>query len=337
VAAALRRAVIDEIVAGRHGDPFAVLGLHGKDGAYVLRAFVPGAQTLDAVERDGQLMAHLACRHPAGFFEGKLARRAAYLLRASRGTDTWWVDDAYAYGPVLGPMDDWLIAEGRHAKLYDRLGAHAMEHEGVAGVHFAVWAPNAQRVSVVGDFNAWDGRRHTMRKRVDTGVWEIFVPAVGEGTLYKYEIIGAGGTLLPLKADPVGFGAELRPSTASVVRDTANFAWADGEWMAARAARDPRRTPMSIYEVHAGSWRRGEGGRWLDWDKLADALVPYVAWLGFTHIELMPVNGHGGHGWGYGPQQWFAPHPSYGSPDELATAGAAALCGTVAELGGLLI
>ena len=131
-------------------------------------------------------------------------------------------------------------------------------------MHFAVWAPNARRVSVVGDFNAWDGRRHAMRKRIDTGVWEIFVPALGEGTLYKYEIIGADGTLLPLKADPVGFGAELRPSTASVVRDTTRFAWTDADWMAARAARDPRRAPMSIYEVHLGSWRRGDGNRWLD-------------------------------------------------------------------------
>ncbi len=134
-------------------------------------------------------------------------------------------------------------------------------HEGAAGVHFAVWAPNARRVSVVGDFNAWDGRRHAMRKRVDTGVWEIFVPGLGEGTLYKYEIVGAHGTLLPLKADPVGFGAELRPSTASVVRDTAHFAWTDAAWMAARARRDPRRAPMSIYEVHLGSWRRGRRRR----------------------------------------------------------------------------
>ena len=319
MAAALHPSVVDEIVAGRHGDPFAVLGLHAEGSGLVLRAFVPGAEALDAVGRDGQLLAHLHCRDPAGFFEGRPTRRSAYRLRASRGRDTWWLDDAYAYGPVLGPMDDWLIGEGRHRKLYERLGAHAIEHEGAAGVHFAVWAPNARRVSVVGDFNAWDGRRHAMRKRIDTGVWEIFVPGVGEGTLYKYEVISADGMRLPLKADPVGFGAELRPSTASVVRDTARFAWHDGEWMAARPGGDPRRAPMSIYEVHAGSWRRGKDGRWLDWDELAESLVPYAAGLGFTHLELMPVSEHPlDASWGYQPIGLFATTARFGEPAAFA-------------------
>jgi 1,4-alpha-glucan branching enzyme len=178
-----------------------------------------------------------------------------------------------------------------------------------------VWAPNAKRVSVVGDFNTWDGRRHVMRKRIDTGVWEIFVPTLAEGTLYKYEIVGADGTLLPLKADPVGFGAELRPSSASVVRDTTDFAWSDGEWMAARARGDPRRVPMSIYEVHLGSWRRGEGNRWLTYDELAEALVPYAADLGFSHLELMPVNEHPlDASWGYQPIGLFAPTSRFGEP-----------------------
>ena len=158
-----------------------------------------------------------------------------------------------------------------------------------------------------------------MRRRVDNGVWEIFVPGVGEGTLYKYEVIGAGGELLPLKADPVGFGAELRPSTASVVRDTSSFAWTDAQWMAARAQRDPRRAPMAIYELHAGSWRRGEGGRWLDWDELADALLPYLADLGFTHLELMPVNEHPlDASWGYQPVGLFAPTARFGPPAAFA-------------------
>ncbi|MCM2327019.1 MAG: 1,4-alpha-glucan branching protein GlgB [Lysobacter sp.] len=307
--------MIEAVVAGRHDDPFSVLGPHEAGGRPVVRAFVPGAQSLEAIARDGVVLAPLACAHPAGFFEGSLPARTPYRLRARRGADEWMVDDPYAYGPVLGPMDDWLFVEGTHERLFDRLGAHVLGHEGARGVHFAVWAPNARRVSVVGDFNAWDGRRHTMRRRFDNGVWEIFVPGLGEGTLYKYEIIGAGGELLPLKADPVGFGAELRPSTASVVRDTSSFAWTDAQWMAARAQRDPRRAPMTTYELHAGSWRRGDGGRFLDWDELADALLPYLADLGFTHLELMPVNEHPlDASWGYQPVGMFAPTSRFGSP-----------------------
>ena len=316
---ALPSGTIDAIVDGRHADPFAVLGLHDADGALVVRAFVPGAETVDAVTRSGDLLAHLTRRHAAGFFEGTIARRTAYRLHAANPHGAWTVDDAYAYGPVLGPLDDWLIGEGTHVKLYDRLGAHTIEHEGVAGVHFAVWAPNAKRVSVVGDFNAWNGRCHAMRKRVDTGVWEIFVPALSEGAIYKYEIIGADGTLLPQKADPVGFGAELRPSNASIVRDTTRFPWTDAGWMAARAVRDPRRTPMSIYEAHLGSWRRGEGNRWLSYDELADALVPYAADMGFTHLELMPVNEHPlDDSWGYQPIGLFAPTCRLGEPAAFA-------------------
>jgi 1,4-alpha-glucan branching enzyme len=314
-AAALPDDAIDAIVAGRHGDPFAVLGLHEANGRYTLRAFVPGADSVDAITRDGELLTHLTRRHSSGFFEGGLAQRSRYRLRAANAGGTWLVDDAYAYGPVLGPMDDWLIGEGTHVRLYDRLGAHAIVHEGTNGVHFAVWAPHAQRVSAVGDFNAWDGRRHTMRKRVDTGVWEIFVPALGEGALYKYEIIGADGALLPLKADPVGFGAELRPSTASVVRDTSCFSWSDDQWMSTRAARDPRRTPMSIYEVHPGSWRRRPGNHWQSYDELADTLVPYAVDMGFTHLELMPVNEHPlDASWGYQPIGLFAPTRRFGEP-----------------------
>ena len=317
LAAALPLDVIAAIVEGRHGDPFAVLGPHEVDGEYALRAFVPGALTLDAVTREGQgePLAHLVRRDDAGYFEGTLPQRSPYRLRAANAGGTWLVDDPYAYGPVLGPIDDWLIGQGLHEELYDRLGAHAMVHEGTAGVHFAVWAPNARRVSVVGDFNQWDGRRHTMRKRVGTGVWEIFVPEIGAGTLYKYEIIGADGKLLPLKADPVGFGAELRPSTASVVRDTRSFTWSDGEWMTARTSRDPRRAPMAIYEVHLGSWRRAEGWHWLNYDELADVLVPYAVDLGFTHLELMPVNEYPlDASWGYQPVGLFAPTRRYGEP-----------------------
>jgi 1,4-alpha-glucan branching enzyme len=316
---ALPSGTIDAIVEGRCADPFAVLGLHDVDGMLVVRAFVPGAESVDALTRDGELLAHLVRLHPGGYFEGTVPRRASYYLRAANGEATWTVDDPYAYGPVLGPLDDWLMGQGTHVELYDRLGAHVIEHEGATGVHFAVWAPNAQRVSIVGDFNAWDGRRHVMRKRIDTGVWEIFIPTLGAGTLYKYEVIGADGALQPLKADPVGFGTELRPSTASTVRETTGFAWTDGEWMGSRAHPDPRRVPMSIYEVHLGSWRRGEGNRWLTYDELADTLVPYAADLGFTHIELMPVNEHPlDASWGYQPIGLFAPTSRFGEPAAFA-------------------
>jgi 1,4-alpha-glucan branching enzyme len=314
-ASSLRPGTIAAIVGGTHGDPFAVLGLHTEGGKVLLRAFVPGADEVAATTRDGQPLAQLERHDAAGFFEGELPRRAPYLLQARNAGTAWTIDDPYAYGPVLGAMDDWLIGQGTDARLYDHLGAHAIRHEGVAGVHFAVWAPNAQRVSLVADCNAWDGRRHVMRKRVDTGVWEIFIPGLAEGTLYKYEVVGADGAPLPLKADPVGFGAEVRPSTASVVRDTTRFAWTDGEWLAERARAEPRRAPMSIYEVHLGSWRRGEGGRWLTYDQLADTLIPYAVDLGFTHLELTPVSEYPfDPSWGYQPIGLFAPTSRFGAP-----------------------
>jgi 1,4-alpha-glucan branching enzyme len=308
-------AVVEAIATGRHDDPFAVLGMHDAGGTIVVRAFVPGADAVAAVAEDGEVLGRLNLRHPAGFFEGRASRRARYRLSASRTGAGWTVDDAYAYGPVLGELDDWLFGEGTHVLLYDRLGARLMVHEGTTGVHFAVWAPNARRVSIVGEFNAWDGRRHVMRKRVDTGVWEIFLPGLGEGTLYKYEILAADGVLLPLKADPVGFGAELRPSNASIVRDTTTFRWTDRDWMESRGRRDPRRAAMSIYEIHAGSWRRAEDSGWLPWDELADALIPYVADLGFTHVEFLPVSEHPlDASWGYQPIGLFAPTSRFGEP-----------------------
>jgi 1,4-alpha-glucan branching enzyme len=316
--AKLAPAVVDAIVAGRHDDPFAVLGWHDSGNVAVVRAFVPGADAVDAIDSEGVTLASLARRHDEGLFEGEVGPsrgRVRYRLRCRRGNEAWLEDDPYAFGPVLGTMDDWLIGEGTHVRLYDRLGAHAMTHEGVAGVHFAVWAPNASRVSVVGDFNAWDGRRHVMRKRIDTGVWEIFLPGLGEGTLYKYEVLGPDRVLLPLKADPVGFGAELRPSTASVVRRTDDFIWTDQQWMADRARGAMRRRPISIYEVHAGSWQRGEGGRFLTWDELAAALPRYAAELGFTHIELMPITEHPlDASWGYQPIGLYAPTSRHGEP-----------------------
>jgi 1,4-alpha-glucan branching enzyme len=204
---------IAAIVAARHNDPFALLGPHETAEGLVIRAFVPGAQTLLATTPEGAAIAPLERVHPDGFFEGlaPLPARAPYLLAAANGAALWNFSDPYAFPPFLGPLDDHLLVEGAHQKLYERLGAKATTHEGVEGTNFAVWAPNALRLSVVGDFNQWDGRRAQMRKRVDSGIWEIFVPGVAPGAAYKYEIVGRDGNLLPLKADPLGFEAELRP------------------------------------------------------------------------------------------------------------------------------
>jgi 1,4-alpha-glucan branching enzyme len=310
---------IDALVTGRHGDPFAVLGLHDAPGGPVLRAFIPGAERVEARGRDGRILARLALIHPDGLFEGRVKARAPYRLRAVRGRDAWMCEDPYAFGPVLGPMDDWLMGEGTHAALYDRLGAHVTTHEGSTGVHFAVWAPNARRVSVVGDFNGWDGRRHVMRRRLGTGVWELFLPGVEAGAHYKYELLGPDGALLPLKSDPVGFFAEVRPANASVVYDVTRFAWTDDAWLRDRTAREPRRSPMSVYEVHLGSWRRGPHGEWLGYDALADQLVPYVRQMGFTHVELLPVSEHPlDASWGYQPVGLFAPTSRFGDPAAFA-------------------
>ncbi|BDG74442.1 1,4-alpha-glucan branching protein GlgB [Roseomonas fluvialis] len=310
---------IAQLLAARHADPFALLGPHAVPGGVVLRAFVPGAQTLVAFTPD---VVTLERRDDAGFFEGLVAEATlplAYTLQAARGADTWDFQDPYAFGPTLGPLDDHLLVEGTHARLFDRLGAHPCTHEGAEGVRFAVWAPQALCVSVVGDFNAWDGRRHAMRKRVDSGLWEIFLPGVTEGARYKYEILGRDGVRCPLKADPFGFAAELRPATASVVTRTDRFAWTDASWVAARARRDARREPMAIYEVHAGSWRRHPDGRFYTWDELADALIPYVVDLGFTHIEFMPVSEHPlDASWGYQPLGLYAVTARHGPPEGFA-------------------
>ncbi len=305
------------LVEARHADPFGVLGPHETEAGLVIRALVPRAETVEVVEIGGAPVATLDRRDPGGFFEGRVDRpgRLSYFLRAANATDAWEFCDPYAFVGVLGDMDDYLLVEGTHRRLYERLGAHPMVHQGVEGVHFAVWAPNAQRVSVVGDFNEWDGRRHQMRKRVTSGLWEIFAPDLGEGTLYKYEIVGAHGELLPLKADPFGFSGEMRPSTASRVARTDNFIWSDEAWMAERAEGDPRRKPMSIYEVHLGSWRKAEGWRFQTYDEIADELIPYVVDLGYTHLELLPISEHPlDASWGYQPIGLFAPTSRFGDP-----------------------
>ncbi|MHB1103586.1 MAG: 1,4-alpha-glucan branching protein GlgB [Devosia sp.] len=308
---------VQAIVGGRHPDPFSILGLHEAGGKWVARTFVPYAQTVAAFARDGGALGRLTQRDPAGFFEGLVEITELQPIRyhATNEGGEWDVFDPYSFGPVLGPMDDYYIGEGSHLRLFDKLGAHAMEFEGVEGTHFAVWAPNARRVSVVGPFNDWDGRRHPMRCRLDTGIWEVFIPGVGPGAVYKYEIVGQDGKLRPLKADPFAFQSELRPKTASMVADPAPFTWTDGKYMEERAKRDWRRTPMSIYEVHLGSWRRRADGSFMSYDQLAEQLVPYAADMGFTHIELLPITEHPfDPSWGYQPTGMYSPTSRFGDP-----------------------
>ncbi|MBE9605087.1 1,4-alpha-glucan branching protein GlgB [Acetobacteraceae bacterium H6797] len=304
---------IEAVIGARHGDPFALLGPHQVKEGVVVRSFVPHAETLEVLSPQGKVLARLERRHDAGFFEGLvpgLAWPARYRLRAANASASWELHDPYAFGTVLGPLDDYLLLEGTHRRLYDRLGAHPGVQDDVKGVRFAVWAPHARRVSVVGDFNAWDGRRHQMRKRIDSGIWEIFAPDIGEGTTYKYEIVSQDGRLLPLKADPVGFAAELRPSTASVVAET-HFPPSPSPALPGPA----RQAPISIHEVHLGSWKRHPSGRFLTYDELADELIPYTVEMGYTHLQLLPVTEHPlDDSWGYQPIGLFAPTRRFGEP-----------------------
>ena len=298
----------EALAAGRHGDPFAVLGRHVTERGTLVRAFLPGARAVAAVTEAG--IHPLAPTGPEGMFEGPVGVPGPYRLRITWPGAEQDTEDPYAFPLLLGPLDLHLIAEGRHRELGRVLGAHAMSVDNVPGVRFAVWAPNARRVSVVGDFNGWDGRRHPMRLRVEAGVWEIFLPRVESGARYKYEILGADGTLLPLKADPCGGEAELPPATASIV---------PRPLPPAPSRRGPPHgpgAPVSIYEVHATSWMRHPDGRNHSWDELAERLIPYAADLGFTHIELLPITEHPFEGsWGYQPIGMFAPTARLGPPD----------------------
>ncbi|MEM6357422.1 MAG: 1,4-alpha-glucan branching protein GlgB, partial [Pseudomonadota bacterium] len=305
------------LASGGHSNPFGVLGPHRlPSGRWVIRSLVPGAERLRVIGAAGEVVAE-ATAAGDGLFVAQLDEHpGAYRLAAERRGDQWHVEDPYRFGPVIGELDEHLIAEGTHERLWRVMGAHLRRHEGVEGVSFAVWAPAAKRVSVVGDFNDWDGRRHVMRWRGATGVAEIFVPGLGDGARYKYEILGADGAI-HLKADPVGFGAEHPPANASVVRDIRDYGWSDHAWMQTRAARQDRRAPISIYEVHLPSWQRGDDGEPLSWGELAERLIPYVQELGFSHIELMPVSEYPFDGsWGYQPIGLYAPTSRHGGPNE---------------------
>lgn len=310
------------LIEARHGDPFKILGMREFQGSWFGRVYRPDAAEVTIVAVGDKSKRYPLTRvHDAGFFESVLRGAEGpfeYLLELkSHEGVTWHERDAYSFGPVLGEMDIYLFNEGTHYEIYKKLGAHLMDLGGVHGTHFAVWAPNAQRVSVVGDFNGWDGRIHSMRKMVPAGIWEIFVPGVRENAHYKFEIRGPHGDV-HLKTDPLAFYAQHGTQTGCMVFDLNRYMWGDGDWMNKRSQGDPYNSPMSIYEVHLGSWQRHEdGNRFLSYIELGDRLIPYVKEMGFTHIELMPVAEHPFDGsWGYQVVNYYAPTSRFGNPDE---------------------
>ena len=304
------------VIEGRHADPFRYLGPHEEGDATIVRVFLPQAEGAAIVDEQGRECG-LERIHEAGLFEGRTADATRrYRVRARYPGGEVELEDAYRFPPILSDLDLHLLGEGTHLHLYEKLGAHPMVLDEVAGVAFAVFAPNARRVSVVGDFNGWDGRRHAMRVR-GNGLWEIFVPEAKPAHHYKYEIVGPDGRMLPLKADPLAFAAELRPNTASIVVDIDSVA----RPQPAPAHINALDAPISIYEVHLGSWRRRpqEGDRWLSYRELAEELPGYARDLGFTHIEFLPVSEHPFDGsWGYQPTGLFAPTSRFGTPADFA-------------------
>ncbi|MEO7272759.1 MAG: 1,4-alpha-glucan branching protein GlgB [Vicinamibacterales bacterium] len=311
---------LDRLAAARHADPFAVLGPHLEPDRLIVRAFLPGAEAM-AVVRDGHPPVPMARVHPAGIFEGSLDEEraiVAYRFEVTQpGGHRVEVEDPYRFGRVLSDFDMYLFGEGNHTRIYEKLGAHPTAIGGVAGVHFAVWAPNAVRASVVGDFNTWDGRVHSMRSLGASGVWEIFIPAAQIGQRYKFELRARSGEVL-LKIDPFGQAFEVPPLASSIICKP-EHAWQDGEWMAARPAMESWfQRPLAVYEVHLGSWARaGKGERYLTYPELAERLIAYVQAMGYTHIELLPVMEHPFSGsWGYQVTGFYAPTSRFGTPEQ---------------------
>jgi 1,4-alpha-glucan branching enzyme len=318
----LDKNAIASICNAEHSDPFAILGPHLQtDGSLSIRAFLPGAQDVTIIETGADKTIAKGRRlHESGFFEATvekhLGARAgmAYRIKVRWGDHEQIMHDAYAFGPQISATDIWLLGEGTHLRPYEVLGARVKEVNGVKGTCFAVWAPNASRASVVGDFNFWNAAHHPMRLRRECGVWELFIPAITCGSKYKFDIRGKGGSLLPAKADPYAIASELRPATASIVADLPNIVNSSQ----ARKTANALNAPISIYEVHLGSWRRKTAvdqanGTWLDWDDLIESLIPYTVDMGFTHLELMPIQEFPFDGsWGYQPIGLYSPTSRFG-------------------------
>jgi len=305
---------LDLLGKGTHHDPFEFLGAHPDGhGNTIVRVYLPEAIDARLIANNKQFP--MARRGKSVLFEGKLKSGSAYKVRAIYEAGEQTFHDPYSFPPVLTDFDLHLITEGTHYKKYEKLGAHLCRNNRISGVHFTVWAPNAKGVSVVGDFNHWDGRRHQMRIRGSTGVWEIFIPGISEGDLYKFELRTQAGVLL--KTDPYGFYAELRPNTASVVWNLDKYKWSDNNWMKQRAKRDWLSEPISIYEAHLGSWMRGSEGEVIGYRDLAHNLVEYATRMGYSHIELLPVQEHPFDGsWGYQVLGYFAVTSRFGTPED---------------------
>jgi 1,4-alpha-glucan branching enzyme len=314
------------IVESRHGQPFSILGPHVEEAGgvkkSVVRTFQPDARRLWIVDTKGKDLAEAVKTNGDGFFEADLGTRAVdapYRVKVENFQGaTFTLEDPFAFPGLLSDFDLHLLREGTHFRIWERLGAHLTEIRGVKGVHFAVWAPNAQRVSVVGDYNSWDGRRHPMRKHEGNGIWELFVPGLAEGEKYKYELKLSGGNI-SLKTDPYAFAVELPPKTASCVHNLDGYEWNDQEWIEKRSAWNFLEEPISIYEMHFGSWRHAaDEHRSLTYREMAKELPAYLKEMGYTHVELMPLTEHPFYGsWGYQTVNFFAPTSRHGNPHDL--------------------
>jgi len=308
------------IVEGRHPDPFALLGLHREGKVRLVRTFQPKASSVDLVDAAGENPVAMECVHTDGLFVAVMPpEKRRYSFRVTTyGGQMMAVEDPYRFKQTLGDLDLYLMGEGSDQQIHEKMGAKVGRLRGVRGTRFTIWAPNASRVAVVGDFNDWDGRIHVMRLHPGNGIWEIFIPSVKTGNRYKYELLDKDGELLPLKSDPFGRNHEPPPGNSSIVYSS-RYRWRDKAWMQNRRSGPALDKPISIYEVHLGSWRRkaNEHNRFLTYRELASELIPYVAGLGFTHIELLPVSEHPFDGsWGYQPIGLYSPTHRFGTPDD---------------------
>lgn len=322
----LEQQTVENLVSGKHfGDPFALLGMHqcrDTDDLPMLcvRTIQPQAVSVELIHsKTHEFMGLMRRVHPNGLFQADFMGKTTFFPYLYRiflpDGSSYECEDPYRFMPVLGDTDLYLFAEGTHENIYRRLGAHLMKHQEVDGVSFAVWAPNAKRVSVVGPFNGWDGRRHLMRPRGVSGVWELFIPGLKEWDIYKYELIGPDGHLLPLKTDPYGFSFEMRPKTASLVYNLDAYQWKDQAFMEKRAQKNALDAPIAIYEMHFGSWRRGAENTWLTYRQMADILPKYLKENGWTHVEFLPLSEYPFDGsWGYQETGLYAPTSRYGTP-----------------------
>ena len=317
---------VESVIRNLHHDPFQILGPHeievNGNKTWVVRAFVPDSTEVYLFNPETGEEYPMQAAHNQHFFEVVLPVHKEifmyqYRIVAMTGHERI-VHDSYYFLPQMGELDLYLFGQGNHHKIYEKLGAHPMEINGVGGVYFAVWAPNARNVSVIGNFNVWHGGKHQMRVLGSSGVWELFIPDIGVGEVYKYEVKDKSGNIFE-KSDPYGFQFEVRPKTGSIVADISKHQWADEQWMERRRNTDPLRQPISVYEVHLGSWMRvpEEGNRFLTYRELAPKLVKYLKEMGYTHIQLLPVAEHPfDASWGYQVLGYYAPTSRFGPPED---------------------